>query len=130
MAQSKSKRIRNPAAEKMRSYLEGVAKKLADDLWGPKGPAWGTTLTELEDVALDVRGILTEKLLQLGLQRQAAVDAAELPADLKQCPDCKRPFAEACEPKPRDMHTRVGDVQWQESQEYCTRCRRAFSPSK
>lgn len=57
----------NPAVEALRPYLEGVAKKLAHDLFGPQGPPWGTTLTELEDIALQPRIILTEKLLALSL---------------------------------------------------------------
>ena len=124
------------AVEPLRPYLEGVAKKLADDLWGPDGPRWGTTLTELEDVALAARAILTEQLLQLGLQRQAAATVEQRPLELQQCPSCQRPFAapppsaEANAPPPRDLQTRVGAVAWQEPQEFCTRCRRAFFPSE
>lgn len=40
-----------PEGEKVRSYLEGVAKNLVERLYGPAGPAWSTKLTELEDVA-------------------------------------------------------------------------------
>ena len=39
-----AKAAKHPAVETLRPYLEGVAKKLADDLWGPGGPRWGTTL--------------------------------------------------------------------------------------
>ena len=115
--------------ETLRPYLEGVAKKIADDLWGPHGPAWGTTLTELEDVALEARAIVSQKLLELGLDRQAAADQ-QRPADSRACPDCQRPFTEGAEPLPRTMRTRAGEVSWQEPQEYCSRCRRAFFPSE
>lgn len=124
------------AVETLRPYLEGVAKKLADDLWGPNGPRWGTSLTELEDVALAARAIMAEKLLQLGLQRQAATTAEQRPPEFQHCPTCQRPFdaappsAAAAAPPPRDVHTRAGAIAWQEPQEFCTRCRRAFFPSE
>ena len=120
----------NPHVEALRPYLEGVAKKLADDLFGPNGPRWGTTLTELEDIALDARDILSEKLLKLGLQRQAKTSVSERPADLQECPTCHRPFGVALEPEPRSLTTRAGAVDWEEPKEYCTRCRRAFFPSE
>jgi cytochrome c553 len=121
----------NTATSKLethRRYLEGVAKKMADELWGPNGPAWGTTMTELEDVALEARAIFAKKLVELGLERQAA--AAERPAELTACPDCHRPFGEPEAPVPRAMETRAGDLEWEEPQEYCRRCRRSFFPSE
>jgi hypothetical protein len=118
------------AVEAQRQYLEGVAKKMADELWGPKGPAWGTTLTEMEDLALAARAIFTEKLLALGLERQATTLQTEPPAAAAACPDCHRPIEEAAEAAPREMHTRGGDVAWREPRAYCTRCRRAFFPSE
>ncbi len=126
----KSKVAVNPHVEALRPYLEGVAKKLADDLFGPRGPRWGTTLTELEDVALQARAILSEKLLELGLDRQAATPQDDRPADMQRCPDCQRPFGEPQEPEPRFVQTRAGAVDWNEPKEYCTRCRRAFFPSE
>ena len=121
---------RNVKVEPYRNYLEGVAKKMADDLWGPKGPVWGTTLTELEDVALEAREIFTQKLLELSLQRQAGALQEKRPAEAEACPSCQRPFDEAAEPAPRTMQSRGGQVHWQEPQEYCPRCRRAFFPSE
>src|SRR5271170_2624092 len=98
------------SVETLRSYLKGVAKKLADDVWGPHGPIWGTTLTDLEDQALAAREILSQEMLQLALERQAA--------------------AEPQQPAPRTLQTRAGDVGWHEPQEYCHRCRRSFFPSE
>jgi hypothetical protein len=120
----------NPQVEALRPYLEGVAKKLADDIFGPKGPKWGTTMTELEDIALQARAILSEKLLQLSLNRQAAEPKHDRPAELQNCPDCQRPFGEATAAESRFMETRAGEVDWCEPKEYCTRCRRAFFPSE
>src|SRR5216684_917196 len=44
-----------PEVEKVRPYLEGVAKNLVDRLYGPGGPPWGTKLSELEDVVVAIR---------------------------------------------------------------------------
>jgi hypothetical protein len=117
-------------AEAFRNYLEGVAKKMADDLWGPKGPAWGTKLTDLENVAVEAREIFSQKLLELGVARQASALLEQRPAPAENCPSCQRPFTEPGQPSPRTMSTEGGDIHWQEPQEYCTRCRRAFFPSE
>ena len=120
------KRTVDPRVEAARPYLEGVAKKLADDLFGSQGPLWGTRLTELEDIALDARTILSEKLLALSLDRQAATSRETRPADLQPCPTCQQPFDESQERDARCVETRAGDVGWDEPREYCTHCRRAF----
>ncbi len=78
---------RTPQGEEVRAYVEGVAKNLVEKLYGPKGPAWGTQLTEIEDVLVDVREILTEKMLDLTLAQQAAA-RAERPASFRTCPGC------------------------------------------
>ena len=130
MARKQDTKVMNPQVEALRPYLEGVAKKLAHDLFGPKGPAWGTTLTELEDLALEARGILTEKFLTLSLEQQAATPPDERPAEMRTCPSCQRSFGAAQEPEPRRLSTRVGETAWSEPKEFCTRCRRAFFPSE
>ena len=116
------------AVDDVRSYLHGVAKHLAERIWGPRGPAWGTTLTELEDVVVAIRQILTERMLQQALQRQAADPAAERPPEFQCCPGCDG-VVEPDDPEPRLVHTRGGEAEWQEPRDYCRRCRRAFFPS-
>jgi hypothetical protein len=113
--------------EDVRPYLEGVAKNLADRLWGPNGPVWGTTLTELETTVVTLRQILSEKLLNLALQRQAT-DPTERPAEFRNCPSCDGP-TEPRDPEPRIVATRGGEAQWSEPETHCRRCRRAFFPS-
>ena len=116
---------RTPQVEELRPYVEGVAKNLVDKLYGPRGPAWGTKLTEIEDVLLDIRAVLTEKMLDLTLARQAA---AERPEAYRTCPGCHvaLPGADA---NPRILQTRAGEAEWPEPEAYCDRCRRAFFPS-
>src|SRR5438876_6754604 len=118
---------RSPEVEEVRSYVEGVAKNLVEKLYGPQGPAWGTTLTKIEDVLLEIREVLTEKMLDLSLAQQAAA-ANERSEPYRTCPGCHQPLA--CDDgNPRLLQTRAGEAAWPEPQGYCDRCRRAFFPS-
>jgi hypothetical protein len=115
------------AVAEVRPELDGFAKFLADRIWGAKGPAWGTTLTEIEDIVVAVRDALTKTMLHQALQGQAD-GAAERPAAFHDCPSCGRPTATQ-DSEPRYVQTRGGDAEWQEPHEHCSRCRRAFFPS-
>jgi hypothetical protein len=116
-----------PKVEEVRPYLEGVAKNLVDKLYGPDGPAWGTTLTEIEDLLLDIRQVLTERMLDDALARQAAThDTAAAPTPT--CPGCGQPLA-CDDTHERIVTTRAGEAEWAEPEGYCNRCRRAFFPS-
>jgi hypothetical protein len=117
---------RTPKVEELRPYVEGVAKNLVEKLYGPQGPAWGTKLTEIEDVLLDIREVLTEKMLDLTLAQQAA--AGERPEPYRTCPGCRAPLP--CPgSNPRILQTRAGEAEWPEPEGYCDRCRRSFFPS-
>lgn len=122
---------RSPEVEEVRAYVEGVAKNLADRIWGPQGPPWGTKLTDLEDLVVDIREVLSEKMLELGLERQACTPAAERPQPFQQCSSCGQPAPpDPEEPlEPRLVQTRGGAAQWQEPKHYCRPCRQAFFPS-
>jgi hypothetical protein len=124
MARSKIDKI---PADPVRPYLEGVAKNLIDRLYGPNGPAWGTKLTELEDVVLAVRQVLSEKMLDEALQRQANT-VEERPPAFQSCSKCGKPV-EPDDPEPRILDTRVGEAEWLEPTTYCRKCRRSFFPS-
>jgi hypothetical protein len=115
-----------PKVEEVRPYLEGVAKNLVDKLYGPDGPAWGTTLTDIEDLILDLRQILSEKMIHETLARQVA--AYDQDAAPRSCPSCHQPLT-SDDTNERIVQTRVGEAQWAEPQAYCNRCRRAFFPS-
>jgi hypothetical protein len=121
------KRKLPPELEKISPYLQGVAKNLVERLYGPKGPAWGTRLSELEEVVLAVREVLSQEMLDQALARQAA--EVERPAEYQVCPGCGRP-PETREPEPRILQTRGGEVEWHEPHQYCRACRQAFFPSE
>jgi hypothetical protein len=116
-----------PEVEQVRPYLEGVAKNLVDRLYGPTGPAWGTQLTDLEDMVLAVREALSEKMLAQALERQAATNE-QRPEPYQNCPSCGRPV-ETNDPEPRLLQTRAGEAEWSEPHASCRRCRRSFFPS-
>ena len=124
MARSKK---RTPKVEEVRPYVEGVAKNLVEKLYGPKGPAWGTKLTEIEDVLLEIREVLTQTMLDRALAQQAAA-VEEHPACARICPGCQA--ALPCpDTNPRIVQTRAGEAEWAEPEGFCDRCRRAFFPS-
>ncbi len=118
---------RSPLVDEVRPYVEGVAKNLVDKLYGPRGPAWGTTLTDIEDLLLDIRQVLSEKMLDESLARQAAA-ANQQPPAARACPGCQQPL-DCDDANPRLVRTRAGEAEWSEPEGYCTRCRRAFFPS-
>jgi hypothetical protein len=116
-----------PEVEQVQGYIEGVAKNLVDRLYGPDGPAWGTKLTELEDVVVAVREALSEKMLAQALERQAATNE-QRPEEFQSCPSCGQPVT-AKDSEPRLVQTRGGEAEWSEPHTHCHRCRRSFFPS-
>jgi len=121
--------IDTAAADPIRSYLEGVAKSLVERLYGPKGPAWGTKLSAIEETVKAIRQVLSEEMLDQALQRQADA-VAERPAELRCCPLCNQEVDP--DPKPaavRIHQTDVGQAEWREPATYCHKCRRSFFPS-
>jgi hypothetical protein len=130
MARSKK---RTPQVAEVQSYVEGVAKNLADRLWGPKGPAWGTKFTQLEDLVGEIREVLTKKMLELALARQAVTPPEERPVEYQNCSGCgqpcPRPAKEEDASEPRIVTNSEGEVEWEEPKHYCRRCRQAFFPS-
>src|ERR1700739_4887156 len=96
---------RTPQVEELRPYVEGVAKNLVEKLYGPHGPAWGTQLTEIEDVLLEIREVLTEKSLDLTLAQQSA-PADQRPQPYRRCPGCHQPLP-CDDTNPRLLQTRA-----------------------
>ena len=117
------------AVEPVQSYVEGVAKSLVDRIYGPKGLPWGTRLTELEDVCVAVRELLTTEMLAQALQRQAHTNE-ERPEPYQRCSSCDGPVEARSDPEPRTVQTRAGEAEWDEPNCYCRKCRRSFFPSE
>jgi hypothetical protein len=126
---ARKKKVVPAAVEPVQAYIEGVAKSLVDRIYGPQGLPWGTKLTELEDVVIAVREVLSEKMLAQALERQAQ-SAAQRPEPFQKCSGCDGPVETKPDPKPRNVETRAGEVEWDEPQCTCRKCRRAFFPSE
>jgi hypothetical protein len=123
---------RTPQVAEVQSYVEGVAKNLADRLWGPKGPAWGTKFTQLEDLVGEIREVLTKKMLEVALERQAVTPPEERPVEFRNCSGCGQPYPRPKEEdpaEPRIVTSNEGEVEWSEPKHYCRRCRQSFFPS-
>ena len=122
--------ISTAPADPLRPYLEGVARNLVDRLYGDKGPAWGTKLSATEDTIQAIRQVLSEKMLDEAMQRQAnAVD--ERPAEFQCCPKCgKEVEKDPDKDDHRILSTTVGEAEWCEPGTYCRKCRRSFFPSE
>ena len=124
-------KIPTASADPVRPYLEGVAKSLVDRLYGADGPAWGTKLTEIEDTIMAIRHVLSEKMLDEALQRQANT-APQRPASWQCCPKCGAQVEDVPKKEdadPRRLQTHVGEAEWHEPKTYCRDCRRSFFPS-
>jgi hypothetical protein len=125
-----AKKKKLPAAvEQVQPYIEGVAKNLVDRIYGPQGLPWGTKLAELEDMVIAVRQVLSEKMLEQALERQAQT-AEQRPEAFQKCSGCSGPVEAKPDPEPRNVETRAGDAAWDEPHCYCRKCRRAFFPSE
>jgi hypothetical protein len=122
-------KISTAPADPVRSYVEGVAKSLVDRLYGDKGPAWGTKLTAIEDTIKAIRQVLSEKMLDEALQRQANT-VEERPAEFQPCPSCGKEVQRDPDSDDGRIHqTDVGEAEWKEPATHCRKCRRSFFPS-
>lgn len=122
------KKVVPAVVQPVEPYLEGVAKSLVDRLYGPEGLPWGTRLEELVDTVDAVRKLLSEKMLAKALERQAR--SGQRPEPFVRCPGCGGAAPDKPDAEPRNVHTRVGEAQWDEPHGYCRPCRQAFFPSE
>src|SRR5208283_3941244 len=116
-----------PEVEKCRYLLQGLAKNLADRLYGPDGPPQGTSFSHLEHIALQLTAAIRTHVLNLLLARQAEAFHRALPANLRFCPSCGH-LTVPKESELQQLHSRAGVLQWQQPQRYCLKCRKAFFP--
>jgi len=125
---AKKKKVLPAAVEQVQPYIEGMAKNLVDRIYGKDGLPWGTKLTELEDVVIAVRQVLSEKMLAQALERQAQTE--QRPEPFRQCAGCSGPVEDKPDAEPRNVETRAGEAEWDEPHCYCRQCRQAFFPSE
>jgi hypothetical protein len=119
----KTKAVEIPAH--LRPVLQAAAKNLLHHLYGPDGPAWGTSFSDIEEIVVQLGRCLGSELLSQALQRQAS---QPVPQPLQHCPTCGR-VIQATDPEPRSVHARLGTAEWQEPSSHCEHCRKSFFPS-
>ena len=122
------KTVLRPEIAAQKPYLEGVAKNLADKLYGPAGPPRGTQFVDLEELAVQLSRVMAQELINRSLERQAARPSDGSSGEDDPCPSCRGP-GEVEAPEPRVVTTRVGEAEWSEPHRFCDRCRRSFFPS-
>ncbi len=98
---ARQKKVFRAEVEQVRSYVEGVAKSLIDRIYGPEGLPWGAPLTDLEDMVIAVRQVLSEKMLAQALERQAQT-AEQRPEPFQRCSGCQGPVEAQPDPEPRN----------------------------
>jgi hypothetical protein len=125
---ARKKKVVPAAVQPVEQYLDGVAKSLAERIYGPDGMPWGTKLEELVDTVDAVRQMLSEKMLARILERQAASE--QRPEPYVKCSGCGGAVDDKPDAEPRNVETRVGEAEWDEPHCYCRKCRRAFFPSE
>src|SRR5215211_2177073 len=99
----------------LRPVVAAAAKNLAAHLYGPQGPAWGTSFASIEELAVQISRLLGSQLIRHALQRQADQPA---PAALRSCPACSGALQDQ-PPEPRGLQTDTGTADWREPARYC-----------
>ena len=105
--------------------VKELAGELCQLLYGETGaPKWGTKFTEVEDAGVAVGDAVARAVIEQALAGQASTTAAQPDA----CGHCGQRLGQARE-EPHLIHTRRGDVGWNEAAGYCDKCRKSFFPS-
>lgn len=115
-----------PDSAVVAEYLQGVARFLLRQLFGPEGVPWGTRLAALEKLVEELQQLLALEFLQLALQQQADRYPGA-PASFRLCPSCRLALPDAT-PQARPLLCQHGPLLWNEPVAYCKHCRRACFP--
>src|SRR5438874_1433815 len=102
--------------DQVRLSLQGTAKNATHKMFGPEGPVWGTSFSDLEELAVQIGQLVAREVLQQSLQAQAQTPA---PAPATLCPSCGRPTIPGDEPEPHPVSTRAGELSWLEPATTC-----------
>jgi hypothetical protein len=99
-----------------------LARQLAEEVYGPNGPAMDSSIDDIEEVAMQAVRAAFDGVIARALELQNEQLPTELP-----CPDC----GGACvvEFEKRTIQGRFGTAEIQEPLGHCARCARDFFPS-
>ena len=113
-------------AAKQRTAVERraleLARQLAEEVYGPEGPAMDSSIDDIEEVAAQAIRAAFDGVIARALELQNQQLPRQLP-----CPDC----GGACEVQfqTRTIHGRFGTAEIQEPFGHCETCHRDFFPS-
>jgi len=82
------------------------------------------TLDQIEIAANDVGDQFSTLLAQKTIDQSKAAKPAAV-----QCPKCSQPGCRLDEPDPRVVQIARGEIQWNEDEYFCRKCRKSFFPS-
>jgi uncharacterized protein with PIN domain len=82
------------------------------------------TFDQMEIAANKVGDQVSERLAQKSLDH-----SLHKKTESPRCPKCDQPGCRLEDPDPRVIQTSRGEVQWNEDEYFCRKCRRAFFPS-
>lgn len=109
--------------ERLKSNIMGQVEELVEQaLAQGERPL---TLTQIEELALAARGVLSQAMTHGLLEQQTRTIAPELPV----CPGCQRRMQPKGK-KQRYLRTRSGDVALQRPYFYCPHCRSGYFPPR
>ena len=99
-----------------------LARQLADEVYGPEGPAMDSSIDDIEEVATQAVRAAFDGVIARALELQNAQLPPELP-----CPGCGQRCAVQFET--RTIQGRFGTAAIQEPFGHCAMCHRDFFPS-
>lgn len=106
------------------SMIQGVARNLGRDVYGPQGFPEHTPFESIEELGVRIGDAITREFVQQAVAQQAQ----QLEPQDHACPTC-RGSTERRALAPHLLTTQRGEVVWNEPERYCSACRRAFFPS-
>ena len=114
--------MKRTRAEK-EAALEAEAKEMIDELLDWQEQTEAPTLTQIEDVVLELRKRLGERMTKMVIEEQEAVRPVPGPA----CAECGREMHYK-DMKKTTMEARSGEVELERAYYYCKDCRGGLFP--
>lgn len=109
--------------ESLDPRLERILKDLSPDIFGPD-----EDLLELDFATVEQRAHEVGRRVARQLAEDAAAKQAQALEGPQPCPTCERPSPRSI--KARELLTQDGAISLQETECYCSHCRRAFFPQQ
>jgi len=109
--------------EQKRAELLKVAEAMIEEFLDWEEQAYKPDLTQIEDEVLRVRGQLSERMAEVAVADQDAVQPVEAPL----CPSCGGRMRYKGQ-KGQTVESRVGMLVIQRGYYHCSRCRKRFFP--